>query len=855
MMVSGVVLFCVAIGGVITLGMRALGRPSAPPKSAAMASSRPPPPPPTTGPVAATASSTEPAMGPDEPATRPGEPQPATPPAAAPVTVASSVVPDRPEPLPQLPPLSPPASQAAPPGRPLARPIPNASTELSDEQIGQSIQRGVNFLVKEFDPATGQLRGDAAAGRGRRGGDPFHDGADILCVYALMQCDQAINDPRLSIKGSFMVSLIEAMKNYSLDNHFGTYSHGLRATALALNNRREDSAVLHGDVDLLVKGQDHGAYTYALAPGRRGDNWDNSNSQYGLLGAWSGAEAGVEVPLVYWQEIEKHWRTTQLVNGQWAYHQDDDGRLTMTCAGIASMFVCHDYLDAPKFGAAVGREPFSPQLKKGLAWLERGNNAMHVRESEWWGYALYGVERVGLASGFKFFGAHNWYPELARVVIARQQADGSFGERGDVVNTAYALLFLSRGRHPILMNKLRFDGYWANRPRDVSNLAKYASAQLEHPLNWQVVSTTNDWTDWTDSPILYLASHKPFALSDAETQKIRNYVLAGGMLFMQADGDAPAMLPFARDLAHRLFPAYEMTDVPPKHPLFNSVYKLPTHPQLKMVSNGSRILMLFSPSDLSRRWQLREQRGAGGKPIFDLGINLFIYSAGRRDLRNRLATNALAPVQSTPTLTVNLARIKYAGNWDPEPFAWTRFANWFARQSGYRLVVQTVGASDLDPRQFPIASLTGTSRWNATDAEVAGLKKYVESGGLLLIDNTGGGGEFDDAVRTTLIAKAFPSVNPQPVRSFHPLLCAGPSGMYPLGNPRLRAYAHERLGTSAQIDLYAFGKGHVLFTPLDITSGLLNTDTWGILGFEPLYSQQLVSNAILWSLDGQKDGK
>jgi len=54
------------------------------------------------------------------------------------------------------------------------------------------------------------------------------------------------------------------------------------------------------------------------------------------------------------------------------------------------------------------------------------------------------------------------------------------------------LLFLARGRHPVMMNKLRFDGFWANRPRDVSNLARFGSKELERPLNWQVVPITRE---------------------------------------------------------------------------------------------------------------------------------------------------------------------------------------------------------------------------------------------------------------------------------------------------------------------------------------------------------------------------
>ncbi|MDB5171679.1 MAG: Prenyltransferase/squalene oxidase, partial [Phycisphaerales bacterium] len=531
------------------------------------------------------------------------------------------------------------------------------------------------------------------------------------------------------------------------------------------------------------------------------------------------------------------------------------GILTMTCAGVASLFVCHDWLDAPKFGAVVGRDPFSLPLKRGLDWLEQGDHSVSI--GGYWGYSLYGIERVGLASGFKFFGTHNWYPELAAQALERQHHDGSWGNN---VDTAYALLFLSRGRHPILMNKLRFDhpgqhapAYWANRPRDLANLSKYATKELEHQINWQIVSLNHEWTDWEDSPILYLASHRPPEFSDADVDKIRNFVNAGGMLFVQADGDSTLMPGFARTLATRLFPAYEMEDVPKGHPLFSSLYKLQTHPQLRMVTNGSRILMLFSPTDISRHWQLREQKTEAGKPIFQLGINMFVYATGKRDLRNRLETNDIGPIAGAPSTTVNIARVKYSGNWDPEPYAWTRFARQFQKQTGYRLDVHPVAMQELDAKAYPFAHITGTARYAATTEEVEALKKYVESGGVLLADLTGGAGTFDESFRATL-ARAFPGINPRIIPSTSPLLNPGPPGMEDESHPRLRPYAVEKAAAASTLpEGFAAGKGHVIYTSLDITSGLLNTTTWGIIGYEPLDAQRLMKNAILWTMDGQKE--
>src|SRR5207253_8684119 len=99
--------------------------------------------------------------------------------------------------------------------------------------------------------------------------------------------------------------------------------------------------------------------------------WDNSNSQYGLLGVWAGAEAGIEVPDKYWMFADQHWKRWQLPSGEWEYDGTEKrGYYAMTVAGIASLLITYDFVEAPAFGAQVGREPFSANLAAGLKWLE-----------------------------------------------------------------------------------------------------------------------------------------------------------------------------------------------------------------------------------------------------------------------------------------------------------------------------------------------------------------------------------------------------------------------------------------------------------------------------------------------------
>jgi hypothetical protein len=132
--------------------------------------------------------------------------------------------------------------------------------------------------------------------------------------------------------------------------------------------------------------------------------WDNSNSQYGLLGVWAGAEAGVEVPTKYWKAVQQHWLSCELKTGEWFYSPSPGKQtptLQMTCAGIASLLITHDYLDAPALGTRLARTPYSPGLSAGLRWLEDDDNVINIMTEDMWyvGYNLYGIERCARPAG------------------------------------------------------------------------------------------------------------------------------------------------------------------------------------------------------------------------------------------------------------------------------------------------------------------------------------------------------------------------------------------------------------------------------------------------------------------------
>ena len=725
---------------------------------------------------------------------------------------------------------------------------PADSVADMDAQIGQSIDAGVNYLLSQF--VDGHIKTNVD--------NESATGMDALAVYALLQAGEATHDLRLEANSSLVGRMLDALKGMKIVSGQSTYSHSLRVAALSVYHRAADKQALRSDTTWLIADSSNGAFSYdpprAPAPRERpgrfsgySPSWDNSNSQYGALGVWAALEAGVEVPNSFWQAVQKHWLGCQLPDGEWAYTgYGDMGRLSMTVAGITTLFVTEDQLEARSIVSTLGHAPFNPALARGLKWLETEDNSVDLPRS-WRTYNLFGLERAALASGFKYFGTHDWYRELAREQLRIQQADGSWTGYHPIVDTAYTLLFLSRGRHPIFMNKLRFDGFWSNRPRDISNLAHYASTVLERPLNWQVVSLHSNWSDWMDSPVLYIASHEALKLTDADCDKLRAFAENGGLIFTHADGDSIAFNKSITELSHRLWPQYPLTDLPTTHPIFSTLYKIKLQPRLQGISNGSRLLLVHSPTDINKTWQQRDW--AEHPTTFQMGINIFIYAAGKANLRNKLKTTLVDEPSITPIQTTMLAQLQNGVDSNPEPAAWPRFAREFFSHTSVKVDVTDIDSASLDSNKMPMAHLTGTRAIHFTSAQLKNIHDYVNNGGTLLIDACGGSPEFMKSMLLDFLPHAFPKSPPKDVPANNLMLLGSGEGMTPV-NLHLRPYRTELDGAMTQpLQYFTVGKGMVILSTVDITTGLLGTDTWPVNGYEPQVAFDLVRNVLLSVLE------
>ena len=597
---------------------------------------------------------------------------------------------------------------------------------FSDEAVEAAIKKGVEFLWSQ---------------QGSDGGWPAYSsyplGPTALATYALLESGVDVQDSRMAAALRRLAEM-PAKKTYTL---------GIRANVwlAAMRKDRRYGKLLRQDVALLIRSGARGSYHYNCT-GRPAGSYDNSCSQYGILGVWAGQRATGEVPQKYWMASLRHWHSQQNAEGGWAYKAGPGTRATMTAAGLASLFICYDNLlrDAKAFiecrvdaRAKMAQRP----IRRGMEWFGRNFTSSLGQKY----YYLYGVERVGLASGHKYFGKADWYKLGAATLLAGQEADGSWKkERHPLVDTAFALLFLVRGRNAVLFNKLEFPGDWNNRPRDLATVTRWISRVFERTVNWQIINLEVPVSEWHDAPILYISGARAPKFTDEHLARLRQFVYQGGTIFSVTEGKGQGFKEHIREVYRTLFPKYPLKPCPDGHPLLSARFRrLPTRVRFFTIDNGVRPLVVHTDEDLSLHWQLNHRTTK--KWAFEAATNVFMYVTDKAtSLRRRGTTTWPDRPVFTPQMTVRMARLRYRGNDDPEPLAYERFARLMGHRRKTKVeIVGPIAIPELSAAATKLAVLVGTASFSLTDAEVAALAKFIRDGGTLFFDAAGGdpGGE------------------------------------------------------------------------------------------------------------------
>jgi hypothetical protein len=700
----------------------------------------------------------------------------------------------------------------------------SASQTVDPDQVSATLDHGIRYLLSNIDES-GLVKDEYPADSPRYGGET------ALTAYALLTAQ--VNPQTPALERSLQWLLKARLR--------GTYARSMRLFALSEWNSPLALPVMESDARFLLETAQRGAY--GEMPG---DPVETSSSSIAVQALWAASQRGAAIPPEYWKQAERYWLDQQQSDGGWGFRklsppQETQTYGSATAGGLAAMFVLFDTLHRNQFNRP-GNNPEVKPIENALQWMAENFSAEGNprRGRNWWYYWLYTLGRVGTTGGYKYFGSHNWYDASAFELLRHQQADGSWGLRNKTSNTAFAVLFLARGRSPILLSKLKYPGRWNARPRDAAHLAEWISWNFERPVSWQVLDIENT-EDWYDAPILYISGSGPVEFTDEQIRRLREYALRGGLIVSEAAGINSDFTLDLQKIYGKMFPEYPLTRLAGDDPIYTLSFKSPPA-GLGVIRNDLRPLVVHSPRDFSLALQLGDNRE--NRPWFERLANLYLMATDKGQLHPRGVSYWPKAQPFTPVATVRIAPLLLPGLTLPEPMAWDRLKIYLGNRHRIRLDIDPpVELANLSAKENPMVVLSGTQAFMLGEADKETLRRYFRLGGKLVVDSAGGDKDFDESVYRQILDLP-PQALYGPIASQHPIY------RYPetIDQVQYRRDFALTLGTARHDSrLRGIVSGDhlaIVYSPDDLTAGLVGYAQYGLRGYTPETAISLMTNIL-----------
>lgn len=751
-----------------------------------------------------------------------------------------------------------------------------------------------------IDGGVGCLR-DIQSPNGSYGELALETGAvTSLCTLALLNCGVPADDEQVQRSLNYLRRLkpvstyatsLQTMVFCIAEPHNQTL---IRENAKWLESTQVSSAGMNG------------SWSY----GNRSGSGDNSNAQFALLALYEAERVGVNVDQRTWQRAYDYFLSAQNPNsGSWGYvPAGGPGTGSMTCAGIAALIMAGDKLtagDAQVENGEVqccGKRADDTAIENGLAWLGRNFSVTSNPGNPglWQLYYLYGLERVGRLTNRRLIGpTHDWYREGAELLVHRQAGDGSWTGTGPYENqpvlaTSLALLFLSKGRRPVVISKAMHGPLddWNHHRGDVGNLVAYAEKKWKMELTWQTIDvgsarTQQDLDDLYEglvqTPVLWITGKLAPEFTDAQAALLRKYVDQGGFIFAESCCGGQDFDAGFRRLIEEIFPEEEFKlklldashlawhaeePVPPEHvrPLYG-------------VDIGCRTSVIYCPDGtpeesgrnaLSCYWELARPGRVTKLPAHvqarvdaskAIGLNVLAY-ATNREVAPKLEvvppTVSGLPQDDVERAKLYLGKIQHGGNWDAAPGALANLLKALARQKGLRV--------DEKPREFSLADdllfehhmvfMHGRNAFTLSQVERERLRQFVERGGLLFADAICASPQFAKSFRAEMAA-VFPDKSLAPI-SADDALFSDKFGGSNLRVVKRREPGRRTAGGGVQAQakdappelegVRIDDRYGVIFSPYDLSCALERHEAIECPGYSRQDAARIGINVILYSL-------
>jgi hypothetical protein len=328
---------------------------------------------------------------------------------------------------------------------------------------------------------------------------------------------------------------------------------------------------------------------------------------------------------------------------------------------------------------------------------------------------------------------------------------------------------------------------WNATPNDLNNLLKEMKRLVDADFTMEVKTVGQLDTDPEHNPVVYYSGHYNYSFTDAERQKLRAYMLAGGtMVFNTGLGSAP----FYRSTTHELkaiFPEVPLQRLSSDHPLFQSYYDVDRvqyspgvrktgfrgdEPWVDGVTINCRTVAIVSRFGLAVGWDggevLPEYAAYEPESARRLGVNIVAYATAMRAwARNAAQAMTFVDEPGGGQDRVALAQVVYDGEWKTRHAGMSVLLQTFNRKTGVpvQFGLKELRLTDAAIFNAPLLYMTGHEAFELREEEMLRLREYLNGGGLLFAEACCGRKGFDRAfrlmIRRVLPEQSLTAVGPE----------------------------------------------------------------------------------------------
>lgn len=793
--------------------------------------------------------------------------------------------------------------------------LPVTTVQAQDEklvdEVRNSIDKGVAWIKSKVNNGHWEDQSKVRA--------QYPGGATSLVVVALLNSGE---DPKSKI-------IQDALGYLRTIPPGRTYTVGLQTMAFVLAKEDVDKPRIEKNLDWLEIHCSESGWGYGGA-----GKSDHSLNQYALLGVYEAMRAGYDFDQEKLKLLKAKMK--RLHNyyceegpvGLYGYRSSKVPSLTMTTAGLCNLLITQraaelsrSVLDKNgKAGENCGLYDEHRQIEGALRYIgikypaeltPRQMDTGKFREAY---YCFYGIERAGRLTGRRFFGGKDWYRIGCRCLVDAQQRNGAWSSNarrdyGEIINTSFALLFLSKGRTPVLITKLAWGGEvlvknqsverWNRKRDDMRNLTEYVSRELFKgtPLAWQVFDirgmpdlgkpekTKRLTEELLASPVVWISGHTLDLGKEKEI--LKKYVDNGGFIVAEACCGEKNFDTAFRDLitsgGEDGFGA-TLVKLDASHPLWSAAgdkYAVnPARFELYGVEKGCKTVMIYNPGNngpvMSGFWNKNlydSKQSELGSEAFKMGANIIAYATSLEKPKPRLTKVDLIekgavskPRRSYFQAAQLMPQIARVDLWEPAPGAMrvlmAELGKVGLRVTGDKKKLSLTSPNVVNYRFFYVH---GRASFNppTDEKKIKRLRQAIEDAGMLFADAACGNEEFDKSFRK-MIEIMWPDKKLEPIdmienRKVGGLFSREVNGEeFNINTVRYRRilkngkYSKEYLAGPPKLEgIRVKGKWVVIYSPLDVGCALEKHNHTGCYGYDHESAKKIGRAVVMYVLRGR----